>query len=467
MPTILSRLEVLAEQTNVVYVDLFNDSEQISIASSKHESGLVRERLADLVALRTALLDDVVGNNAVDWFRSISSRQVWPTSATLTVRFALSRTRRGARLASPEQALVSFAETVAGSVFRQSQAKRWTWRHSILRAGQDMHLELRREVDGAPVLPLGPQPERRPTAAILTPIASFGGAEKVAYAAARALKEAGYETHVFVLGSSSMAVLDTFDRHFDFVHIWDDRLPQWGSDRRFIGHDFLDDNPDVDWKLLKGQLSGFDLVVNNHVMAAHPLMGRLRAEGTRTACYLHVVDHTPLGRPAGQPYAGIAFEHAYDVFITCSDVLKRYLMGFGVAGGKIFAVVNGPGFSLDPAALTTLRAERGRPRPGPLRLLYIGRLDVQKGIDRLHSVLQRLAEAGVPYTARIVGGELIKDGQDNWASRLAKYAEVLPPVFSANDVVKHLHWSDATLLPSRWEGRPWWCGRRSMSARFR
>lgn len=453
MPTTLSHIEEILENTNVGFVDLINDRDNISISAEHHGSGFIPSRSAVLVSIRTRLLDDVLATDGFEWLRSLAAPQVWPTSATLTLRFPLDPPRRNARFAPATQGLVNFAENVRSSVFRKNGATRWTWRKAMLSPGRELHMDVRRELGGMPVLPLGVQPAGRRTAAILTPIASFGGAEKVAYAAGRALKEAGYEVHVFVLGSSSMAILDAFDPYIDFVHIWEN-LPKWGSDRLFAGHDFIEDSPHVNWSLLKGQLSGFDLVVNNHVMAAHPVMSWLRSAGTRTVCYLHVVDHTPLGRPVGQPYAGIAFEHAYDAFVACSDALKRYLISFGVCGAKIFTVVNGPGFSLAPEALATARALRKDRPAGPLRLLYIGRLDVQKGIDRLHAVLESLSDAAIPYTARVVGAELIKDSRRAWTTRLAKYAEVLPPVYRTANIVSHLQWSDATLVPSRWEGAP-------------
>ncbi len=150
-----------------------------------------------------------------------------------------------------------------------------------------------------------------------------------------------------------MDVLDEFDQSFDYLHFWKDGIPAWGDTNRFLGQDFITEDHPLDWSILRGQLSGFDLVVNNHVMAAHPLMGKLRSEGTRTACYLHVVDETVFRRPAGQPYAGIAFEHAYDAFLTCSDQLKIYLHSFGVPFEKVFSVPNGASFSIDEE----LRAE--------------------------------------------------------------------------------------------------------------
>lgn len=113
-------------------------------------------------------------------------------------------------------------------------------------------------------------------------------------------------------------------------------------------------------------------------MAAHPLMGKLRSEGTRTACYLHVVDETVFRRQAGQPYAAIAFEHAYDAFLTCSDQLKIYLHSFGVPFEKVFSVPNGASFSIDAKLRAQVTSARKEERKGkPIRMLYMGRLDLR------------------------------------------------------------------------------------------
>lgn len=207
---------------------------------------------------------------------------------------------------------------------------------------------------------------------------------------------------------------------------------------------------------LKGQLSGFDLVINNHVMAMHPLIARLRSEGTRTACYLHVVDNTPFKRPAGQPFAAIAHEHCYDAFLTCSEQLKFYLHSFGVPLEKIFAVPNGASFSVPPKVLAdVLQVRRIERKDDRLRLLYMGRLDQQKGIDRLAATIAELRAAHVSFDARAIGGEILADASFSWTDRLKELGvDVRPPVFASRDLIKALGWADVLIMPSRWEGAP-------------
>ncbi|WP_163312265.1 hypothetical protein, partial [Enterobacter cloacae] len=71
---------------------------------------------------------------------------------------------------------------IATSPLKQTASTRWTWRPRRLPALSDMYQVLRKELGGSPVLPLAHNTAGKKTAAVLVPNASFGGAEKVAYA---------------------------------------------------------------------------------------------------------------------------------------------------------------------------------------------------------------------------------------------------------------------------------------------
>jgi glycosyltransferase involved in cell wall biosynthesis len=455
LPNVLARLERLSENSNIVFVQLANDAAQRKIEPIAHGAGGQKIGPTDLIFLSTRLVQDVVQNNAVDWFASIGSQQVWPTLTVLKVRFPFPRSLPRRSLITPQQVMINCVNAIAASPLRETAGRRWTWRPARLVPYADLHKALRKEVGGSPVLPLGHSEGKR-TVALLVPNASFGGAEKVVYAAARELKAAGYETHLFVLGTSRMDVIDEFDSSFDYIHFWDEGVPAWGGSGSFLGQDFIAEGHSVDWEALKGQLSGFDLVINNHVMAAHPLIARLRSEGTRTACYLHVIDNTAFKRPAGQPFAAIAHEHCYDAFLTCSEQLKIYLHSYGVPHEKVFAVANCASFSVPPKVLAEVLAVRRIERKDDrLRLLYMGRLDQQKGIDRLAATLAELRASNVPFDARAIGGEILADSSVSWSERLKDLGvDVRPPVFASKDLIKALGWADILVMPSRWEGAP-------------
>ena len=301
LPNVLCHLERLSEKPTSSSSSSATMPTQRKIEPVAPGVGRTRKpRLQTSSSFRPRSSSDVIQNNALDWFASIGNQQVWPTSAILKVRFPFPKSRPRRSLITPQQVMINCVNAIATSPLRQTAGRRWTWRPARLVPFADLHKSLRKEVGGSPVLPLGHSDGKR-TAALLVPNASFGGAEKVVYAAARELKRAGFETHLFVLGTQRMDVIDEFDPSFDYIHFWERGHSGLGRLGPFLGQDFIAEDHEVDWGALKGQLSGFDLIINNHVMAVHPLIARLRSEGTRTACYLHVVDNTVVqtaGRPA-------------------------------------------------------------------------------------------------------------------------------------------------------------------------
>ncbi|MEP9399046.1 glycosyltransferase [Mesorhizobium sp. KR2-14] len=455
LPNVLCHLERLSEKANIVFVQLGNDATQRKIEPMLLESGASQAASADLIFIPTSLVREVIQNNALDWFASIGNEQIWPTSAILKVRFPFPRNLPRRSRITPQQVMINCINAIATSPLRRTAGGRWTWRPARLVPFADLYKSLRQEIGGSPVLPLGHSDGKR-TAALLVPNASFGGAEKVVYAAARELKRAGYETHLFVLGTQRMDVIDEFDASFDHIHFWSEGIPAWGGSGQFLGQDFIAEHHEADWGALKGQLSGFDLIINNHVMSVHPLIARLRSEGARTVCYLHVVDNTSFKRPAGQPFAAIAHEHCYDAFLTCSEQLKIYLRSFGVPLEKVFAVPNGASFTVPPKALAeVLSARRMERKDDRLRLLYMGRFDQQKGIDRLAATIAELHAGHVPVDIRAIGGEILADSAVSWTEQLKDLGvDVHPPVFASKELIKALGWADVLVMPSRWEGAP-------------
>ena len=104
-------------------------------------------------------------------------------------------------------------------------------------------------------------------------------------------------------------------------------------------------------------------------------------------------------------------------------------------------------------AISVSNAGAVPPRNGelrPLRLLLAGRLTDQKGIDRLQGLLEGISD---PIELRIVGEGDMQGIVDSLCTRAPAPHEVEHFGYS-REMVKHLDWCDAVLMPSRWELNP-------------
>ena len=96
-----------------------------------------------------------------------------------------------------------------------------------------------------------------------------------------------------------------------------------------------------------------------------------------------------------------------------------------------------------------------RPTDGPLRILDVGRLVPEKGAPVLLDAATRLAERGVGFELRFVGGGDLDEQlrRDIAARGLADLVTLVGPV-GQDDILAHYHWADVFCLPSFQEGLP-------------
>ncbi len=126
------------------------------------------------------------------------------------------------------------------------------------------------------------------------------------------------------------------------------------------------------------------------------------------------------------------------VFAVSGDV-QTHLLGLGLAPGRVPLVAN-------PLTLPLSGPTPPPPRAEPLRLLALGRLAPEKGLDVL---LRALTDVSAPVTLHLVG-----DGPER--ARLETNAWGLDVHFHgfADDVLPLLRACDALVMPSRREGLP-------------
>ena len=117
---------------------------------------------------------------------------------------------------------------------------------------------------------------------------------------------------------------------------------------------------------------------------------------------------------------------------------------------------NAPAGDLPAEVVAAHLAARAARPAGQLRVLSLGRLDRQKGVERVWLALLEARRRGLPFEWRVIGGAVIEGGADaRWRAAFARLGvAVEPPLQTDPALAEALGWADVLLLPSRWEGAP-------------
>jgi glycosyltransferase involved in cell wall biosynthesis len=135
-----------------------------------------------------------------------------------------------------------------------------------------------------------------------------------------------------------------------------------------------------------------------------------------------------------------ALSHRCERIVAISCAEQRQGQDAGIASGKIVVISNGIR-STAPAATAEWNDDR-------LKVLFVGRLDRQKGVDVL---LDAVRDLGDSVGVRIVG-EQVLTGQPSLAeSNTLAHVEFLGWLGHAG-VAAQLNAADVVVMPSRWEG---------------
>lgn len=384
-------------------------------------------------------------------------RQIDMAPTPFTVRswsIAIERkTRLNRRTASATELLRSFLLHLGRSRFRAALDQSWEWREQGGAVDRSSAVEIPRRISGGGVVfPMLKRPGQRDIAFVL-PIFDFGGVEKVVASMAGELTRNGYRCHLVVAS----------DRP---IH------PDGWALKAFSTINWLPDPSAIDWTGaefqgtaepcwgngdekadLLGLLGSMDVVINAHSGALHKVADLLRRRGVTMIDHEHLLERSIYGRNYGPPKLALAYEYAYDLILTCSEALRLWMHGHGIPREKLMAVVNAPGYPLSAQDAQAVMAQRRQRDPkAPLRVMFMGRLDPQKGVHRLSAIYHELALRAPQIRLTIAGGSVVDPSQVDFT--FPQSTTLLGPLRGQKALTQLLADTDVMVLPSHYEGLP-------------
>lgn len=195
-----------------------------------------------------------------------------------------------------------------------------------------------------------------------------------------------------------------------------------------------------------------DVVHAHDWLVAHPAIALAEFFDVPLVSTIHA---TEAGRHSGWVSGAISRQvhaieswlvHESDSLITCSASMSEEVVElFGPGLAETHVIRNGIDAALWPFARRTAHG-------GPPRLLYLGRLEYEKGVHEAIAALPRIRRTHPGTTLTIAG-----DGtQQEWLLAQARKHKVLKCVrfvgrLGHADLVEMLHATDAAVLPSHYE----------------
>jgi glycosyltransferase involved in cell wall biosynthesis len=405
---------------------------------------------SDVLALGRDLICSIIRNIDTTWIERVVSpdAEMKVLTKTLTVprRPGYAPMPRGTVIVALLVRILSWR----ASPYRAAADRSWIWRELSVPPPHSLYAHVRAAFGGEVVYPL-PLTTARNIGFIL-PIASFGGVERVAYNLAQQFTQAGWRVHLFVIGQTRIEIPGEFANSVASINFLDDAdFGGWdpGSEYQGTALPEVRNRPRATNRIVAA-LAWLDAVVNCHSGEFNAAAADLRHLGVKTAAHIHLLDLSPLGRSVGHPLITLAYEHAYDLILCNSQQLMTWMHGAGIPYEKLLRVPNAPGHPVEAARRERILARRRSSSNERLNALYIGRLDRQKGIDRLAEVVKQTRELDLPIDWRIVGSRVA----DDYPTPPILQDLLEPAVFESEELISLFDWADVMVLLSDYEGVP-------------
>ncbi|HET6377902.1 MAG TPA: glycosyltransferase [Methylocella sp.] len=403
-----------------------------------------------MIAMRQATLYECMDDPSDEWIWSLTTARPLPRAAVLQINIGQDL-MTSLHCPGVICQFFSFFEELHCAARVRSAAMPSAKERSYSPCIDDNEIP-RRLFGCGPLFPVVREGQQRHATFVL-PVVSHGGVEKVALNIAAEFQYQGWHCHLLIL-SSQAQLTEKWQRTFETISFYHEKDFDHWSGGEYLGTPYPKWNRDGDDRLLKGLLVGVDAVFGFHAAPLHRILGELRQGGVATAASLQVNDLTILGREVGHPFHSIGYEHAYDIFACGSASMLQWCHAMGVPRDKLIEVPCAPSYTLTPPQVAEILANREK-NNSPLRnmrALFLGRLDRQKGLDRLAAMIQRCERLGLPVEWRLVGSRVITEDTDELPPGLLKKVE--PAVSDEAELTALYAWADVLILPSYWEGLP-------------
>ena len=384
-----------------------------------------------------------------DWLFSLMCSQPLPDVAQLQIEIPKSDNVQIPPAGCIDDLFATFKNLRQGV---KPQEPSWDWHQSYLPYRTLMYRDARQALNYAPIYPRLPKAKQPLQIGFLLSILEFGGVEKVALNLAKVFHDVGWKVHLFVFGTR-MQQLPAWAQVFSTINFYHESTMSPWQGAKYCGTKADAWAKESEQMAAKGLLSWLDVAINFHNATINSIMGQLRRVGVKTAISIHVHDLSPWQRPVGHTYLTLGYEHAYDFIIPCSHNLAGWCHAMGIPEDKIVPVLNAAGYPLDSDTVKQIIDQRtNRSSQDKLKILFLGRFDRQKGLDRLVETINLAQNLNLPLEWRLVGKNILSGNNRPEMQSLAQFIE--PPALTVAELTELYAWADVLYLPSYWEGLP-------------